>query len=108
MVSLRTLATGCNPPSPMTLCRVTGTVVATQKQESFRTAKLLVVHPLDAQGALVGEKDMLALDPRFSAGVGDVVLVVREGKAVADLMADPEVSANVIIVGVVDDWSYEG
>lgn len=91
----------------MTLCKVTGTVVATRKQDNVRPAKLLVVHPIDIEGALVGEKDMLALDPRFSAGIGDVVLVVREGKAVADLMDDPGVSANVIIVGVVDDWTYQ-
>ena len=92
----------------MHLCKVTGTVVATRKHENFRPAKLLVVHPVDTEGALVGEKDMLALDPQFGAGVGDYVLVVREGKAVAQLMENTDVSANVIIVGVVDDWSYAG
>ena len=91
----------------MLLCRVTGTAVAPRKQESFRPAKLLVVHPIDAAGNLHGEKDMLALDPRYGAGQGDVVLVVREGAAVQQLMDTENVSANVIIVGVVDDWSYE-
>ena len=93
----------------MFLCQVTGSVVATRKQEAFRPAKLLVVHRVDQHGALVPEaKEMLALDPRFGAGVGDYVLVVREGKAVAQLMETDIVSANVVIVGVVDDWSYEG
>lgn len=92
----------------MFLCKVTGTVVATRKQEAFRPAKLLVVHRVDQHGAeLPDAKEMLALDPRFGAGVGDYVLVVREGKAVAQLMEADTVSANVIIVGVVDDWSYE-
>lgn len=92
----------------MDLCKVTGTVVATRKQETLRPAKLLVVHRVDEHGdVLAGAKEMLALDPRYGAGIGDYVLVVREGKAVAQLMESEDVSANVIIVGVVDDWSYE-
>lgn len=91
----------------MLLCKVTGTVVATRKQEAFRPAKLLVVHRVDAEGNLDGEKDMLALDPRYGAGVGDYVLVAKEGAVVAQLMETDGVSANVIIIGVVDDWTYE-
>lgn len=92
----------------MQLCKVTGSVVATRKHDAFRPAKLLVVHRVDQHGEIVPDaKEMLALDPRYGAGVGDYVLVVREGAAVAQLMASKEVSANVIIVGVVDDWSYE-
>ena len=93
----------------MHLCKVTGSVVATRKQEAFRPAKLLVVHPVDTHGDLLPDaKEMLALDPRFGAGTGDYVLVVREGGAVAQIMGSKDISANVIIVGVVDDWSYEG
>ena len=92
----------------MYLCKVTGTVVATRKQESLRPAKLLVVHQVDEHGEVLAQaKDMLALDPKYGAGIGDYVLVVREGKAVAQLMGSEAVSANVVIVGVVDDWSYE-
>ena len=92
----------------MYLCKVTGTVVATRKQESLRPAKMLVVHPVDEHGEVLAEaKEMLALDPKYGAGIGDYVLVVREGKAVALLMESESVSANVVIVGVVDDWSYE-
>ena len=92
----------------MYLCKVTGTVVATRKQESLRPAKLLVVHQVDEHGEVLSEaKEMLALDPKYGAGIGDYVLVVREGKAVAQLMGSEAVSANVVIVGVVDDWSYE-
>ena len=91
----------------MFLCRVTGTIVATQKQEAFRPAKLLVVHRITAEGTLEDTADMLALDPGYSAGVGDVVLVAREGAVVEQLMERSGVPANVIIVGVVDDWTYE-
>ncbi len=92
----------------MYLCKVTGTVVATRKQESLRPAKMLVVHRVDEHGEVLAEaKEMLALDPKYGAGIGDYVLVVREGKAVAQLMGSEAISANVVIVGVVDDWSYE-
>lgn len=91
----------------MYLCRVTGTVVAPQKQEVFRSAKLLVVHRVTTDGTLDDAPDMLALDPGYGAGVGDVVLVAREGAVVAQLMGRESVPANVIVVGVVDDWTYE-
>ena len=95
----------------MILCQVTGTVVATRKSERFRPAKLLVVQPVDEDGQLAGGSDMLALDPKFDAGVGDYVLVAKEGAVVAQLMdAGAENSpggtpANVIIIAVVDDWT---
>lgn len=91
----------------MYLCKVTGTIVASRKDESFRDGKLLVVHPIDLRGELDGEKDMLAIDPGYSAGVGDVVLVAREGAVVRQLMKGKDVPANVIILGVVDDWTVE-
>jgi microcompartment protein CcmK/EutM len=92
----------------MQLCKVTGTVVATRKLEVFRPAKLLVVHRVDAAGNVLDDaREMLALDPRFGAGIGDYVLVAREGAAVAQVMETSSVPANVVILGVVDDWSYE-
>lgn len=98
----------------MFLCKVTGTVVSTRKSERFRPAKLLIVHRVDAEGVLVGARDMLALDPKFDAGVGDYVLVAKEGAVVAQLMdgGDEEAPggtpANVIIIAVVDDWALKG
>ena len=91
----------------MYLCKVTGTIVSSRKDEHFRDGKLLVVHPVDQLGDLDGEKDMLAIDPGYGAGLGDVVLVAREGAVVRQLMKNDDVPANVIILGVVDDWSYE-
>lgn len=91
----------------MMLCRVTGTVVATKKREEFRPTKLLIVHPIDEEGRVSGVRDMLALDPQYGAGIGDVVLVAKEGAVVEQLLDGPA-PANVIVLGVVDDWSYEG
>ena len=61
----------------MYLCKVTGTIVSSKKDEHFRDGKLLIVHPVDGIGDLDGEKDMLAIDPGYGAGLGDVVLVAR-------------------------------
>ena len=92
----------------MYLCKVTGTVVASRKDEKFRRGKLLIVHPVDVYGELDGEKDMLAIDPGLDAGEGDVVLVAREGAVARQLLKLDDIPANVVIIGVVDDWTYEG
>ena len=91
----------------MQLCRVTGTIVSSRKAPSFRDGKLLIVHPIDTLGDLEGEMDMLAIDPGYGAGVDDVVIGAKEGAVVRQLMRKDDVPANVIILGVVDDWSAE-
>ncbi|TDI74549.1 MAG: ethanolamine utilization protein EutN [Bacteroidetes bacterium] len=89
----------------MQLCRVTGTIVASKKAESLRKGKLLVVHPIALDGELDGIKDMLAIDPGLGAGIHDVVLIAREGAVVKQLMGRDDVPANVVVIGIVDDWN---
>lgn len=91
----------------MYLCRVTGTTVATRKNDAFRTAKLLVVQLISSDGASTITADMLALDPGFGAGIGDVVLVAKQGQVVHQIMRDNSIPANVVVVGVVDDWEVD-
>ncbi|MFT5145282.1 MAG: ethanolamine utilization protein EutN [Rhodothermales bacterium] len=91
----------------MRLCRVIGTTVASRKDESFRTSKLLVVQPIRLDGSAAEERDMLALDPGFGAGDGDVVLVATEGSAARHVTGQAEIPANVVVLGVVDEWSVE-
>ena len=50
---------------------------------------------------------MLAIDPGYGAGMGDTVLVAKEGSIVKQLMNGKDVPANVVILGVVDGWSAE-
>ena len=68
----------------MLIADVTGTVVMTVKHPAFVGEKLLVVQPLDddlkAAGALV-----VAID-RAQAGVGDRVLVLREGSGIRQIV----------------------
>lgn len=99
----------------MRLCRVTGSVVSTQKSDRLRPTKLLLTHPLSLTGELLADAaEEVALDPGLSAGVGDAVLVAKEGAVVSQLFDAnaPEGSAptpaNVVIVAVVDEWTADG
>ncbi|MGB3543212.1 EutN/CcmL family microcompartment protein [Rubrivirga sp.] len=95
----------------MYLARVTGSVVATQKHERFRSHRLLTVDRIGLEGESLGKTEDVALDAGLDAGPGDVVLVVKEGAVVADVFdrdappGAPAMPANVVIVAVVDDWT---
>lgn len=84
----------------MILAKVTGTIVATQKKESLKDQKILMVQPVDLDGQDIG-RDLLAIDT-VDAGIGDTVLVVQEGQAAAQLLKRTDVPVHSVIVAVVD------
>ena len=85
----------------MILARVVGNVVATQKNDRYEGARVLVVEPIDLEGNRSGA-EMLALDS-VDAGPGDVVLVVREGWAASTAATGrPQAAIDTAIVAVVD------
>jgi len=84
----------------MILCKVTGTIVATQKKESLKDQKMLIVQPITLDGAALG-RDLVALDT-VDAGIGDTVLVVQEGQAAAQILKRTDVPVHSMIVAVVD------
>ena len=85
----------------MNLCKVLGTVVATQKHPAFNGRKLMVVQPLDEREKPLG-KSFLAVDHTSCAGKGDTVLVMREGNGVRQLLQYERAPIRSVIVGVVD------
>ena len=89
----------------MTLCKVTGTIVSTQKNESLQEYKLLIVQPIDLNGKPIG-RDMLAID-QVDAGVGDTVLCLQEGAGAQQILKRKDVPVHTIIVAVVDGISVE-
>jgi len=90
----------------VTLARVEGTVVATAHHPSFDGRKLLIVQPLDEQGANAGEA-FLAVD-QVQAGAGDTVLVNREGNGNRQLLKmGAQVPIRSLIVAIVDRVSHE-
>lgn len=85
----------------MLLAEVVGTVNSTVKQPAFEGQTLLSVEPRDEEWRPTGEPSFLALDFAL-AGVGDKVLVVREGGASRLTLKDDEAPVHAVIVGVVD------
>ena len=65
----------------MILAKVKGNVVSTHKHEHLNGHKLLLVREIDPNGNFANNKDMISVD-LIDAGIGDTVLVVKEGKAV--------------------------
>ena len=84
----------------MKLCRVLGPVVATRKHPAFEGRALLVVPPLSEDGTPEGQS-FLALDAA-QAGRGDVVLVLREGNGVRQVLGDASLPIRSLVVGIVD------
>lgn len=85
----------------MTLARVIGTVVSTVKHPDYRGLKLFVVQPVDEDGR-DSEPSFLAVDV-VQAGVGDLVLVIREGNGARQIFGKPILPIRSVIVGVVDE-----
>jgi len=84
----------------VTLARVVGTVVATQKHPKFEGAKLLLVQPLTLDDAPRGAV-LLAVDS-VGAGVNEKVLVVIEGRAAAEAVGRKGTPVDAAIIGIVD------
>jgi microcompartment protein CcmK/EutM len=85
----------------MILCKVIGTVVSVQKDDTLRPAKLLVVKPVDLKGNFTKERDMIAIDAA-GAGEGDLVLIAQEGSVVEQVMKSTVVPANTIVMAIVE------
>jgi len=85
----------------MILARVVGNIVATQKNQRYRGARVMLCQQITPEGEETG-MTVLALDS-VDAGEGDVVLIVQEGWS-ASTAATKEAGAAIdsAIVGVVD------
>jgi ethanolamine utilization protein EutN len=84
----------------MQICRVVGTVVATQKHRKFEGAKLLLVQPLNIDDTPRGNA-LLAVDG-VGAGVDEKVLVVLEGRAAGEALGKKGAPVDAAIIGIVD------
>ncbi len=84
----------------MILGKVVGTVVTTVSHRDFKNRRLLVVQPLGLEGDTADE-DFIALD-NTHAGIGDTVLVNREGSGARQVLRNPDACVISVIVGIVD------
>ena len=84
----------------MVIGKVTGTLVTTISHPHFKNRRLLVVQPLMLPGETLSG-DFIALDNNH-AGVGDTVLVNREGNGARQALGNPDACVISVIVGIVD------
>jgi microcompartment protein CcmK/EutM len=89
----------------MILGKVIGTVVTTISHPHYKNRRLLVVQPLPLPGD-PPEGDFVALD-NTQAGVGDTVLVNREGNGARQVLNNPDGCVISLIVGIVDSLYIE-
>ena len=99
----------------MFLARVTGNVVATQKDKTLSGQKLLVVEPLNVKydestgkPASLGNtgRAIVAIDV-VGAGDGQLVLIVQ-GSSARMTDVTKNLPADAVVVGIVDSAEYAG
>ena len=85
----------------MLLAKVIGNVVATQKNQRYEGARVMLCRQITPEGKEM-DNTMLALDS-VSAGEGDVVLIVQEGWSASTASTGKSGAAiDSAIIGVVD------
>jgi len=84
----------------VTLAKVIGTVVSTIKHPDYSGLKLFVVQPISIEGDDTDES-FLAVDVA-QAGVGDTVLVLREGNGIRQIFGKEIFCIRSCVVGIVD------
>jgi len=84
----------------MLICKVTGQIVSTIKNEHLVGQKLLIIQPQNLKGEDDGPS-LIAVDI-VDAGIGDLVLVNKEGSGARVLLDNENIPDQAVIVGVID------
>jgi ethanolamine utilization protein EutN len=80
--------------------RVIGNVVSTIKNEKLKSVALLVVEPLDPDGNVIGNNEIVA--DFLGAGVGDLIIWAAEGDIIGRIMGVEKIPLRGSIVGIID------
>ena len=84
----------------MFLAQVVGPVTSTIKHEAYANTKLMLVQPVTPDGAEAGDS-LVAVDT-VGAGVGERVIVLRQGVAAAQVLNVDLPPIRSVIAGIVD------
>lgn len=84
----------------MIIGKIIGNIVSTIKHKVYEGKKILIVQPINADGNNYGDS-FLAVDFTY-AGIGDRVMVVKEGSSARQLFEDDSAPVHAVIVGIVD------
>ncbi len=90
----------------MIIAKVTGNVVATQKDAKLEGIKLLMAQQLNLDGSPRGEPFMVI--DRIGAGEGETVLVVMEGKSSMQILDRGLAPVDMAVVGIIDHYTVDG
>ena len=85
----------------MQLARVIGRATSTVKHPSLEGWRMLLVQPVDIQGAADGEP-LIAIDD-LGAGRGDLVMMTSDGAAVRDMMKTDNTPVRWAVLGIADE-----
>jgi Carbon dioxide concentrating mechanism/carboxysome shell protein len=86
------------------LCRITGTIVSTVKNPRIVGSKILIAQPVDLDCVTPRGASLLVTDRGVvQAGVGDLVLTIKEGGGVRILYDDKTTPVEAVVVAVVDE-----
>lgn len=87
----------------MILAKVISSVVSSHKDSSFTGKAIFVIQPLNDNLIPTGAR-YLAFD-HVQAGVGDTVLICREGNGCRQMWGNSEAPVNSVIAAIVDQVS---
>ena len=90
----------------MNLGRIVKKVVSTIKHQAFEGKPLLLVQPLDMKFAPKGS-EVLCID-FIGADIDEIVLIMKEGSSVQQLLENKNAPADAGIVGIVDEVHLYG
>ncbi|OGL42933.1 MAG: hypothetical protein A2161_09210, partial [Candidatus Schekmanbacteria bacterium RBG_13_48_7] len=85
----------------MRIARVVGNIAATIKHDHYRGHKIMLVQPVDEGGNNAGDS-FVAVD-FVQAGIGDFVLVIKEGGASRMVFGYEDSPVHAVIVGFIDE-----
>ena len=89
----------------MIIAKVIGNLVSTVKHPAYQDHKLFLVQPMSLGGQ--GEDEAFVAIDRVHAGIGDTVLVLREGSGARQILADDTAPIISIIVGILDSMEIK-
>jgi len=89
----------------MIIAKVIGTVVTTISEPSYKNRRLLVVQPLSLEEG-DSDGDFIALD-NSHAGIGDTVLVLREGSGARQVLNNKDACVISVVVGIIDSVNID-
>lgn len=84
----------------MIIAKVIGNIVATIKHPAYVGHTLFLVQPMTLTDQ-AAEESFVAID-RAQAGIGDTVLIMREGSGARQILNDNTAPIISVIVGIID------